>query len=157
MTNERTPLLNLPVWQRVRRVARNSLALSILGIPLYLAAIFGGRFQRSHGSVSDMWLLAVCYPLGLSLSSVVGALFGRWWTNRWTAAIAIGVSMVPLFGLISLAEGHSGPTAPYRIDWSMTFGLSTIFAVLVAIFYSEGVRRFDAAQERSRTRHGAAV
>jgi hypothetical protein len=142
------PFLDLPLGQRIRRIARNGLAGSLIGIPLYLAAAFGGRFQDSRGSVVDAWLLAALYPLGLFLSFIIGALFGRWWKSRWTASIAAGVSTIPLFGLLSVAFSHSGPTAPYRILWPLTLWCCGLSASVTPLCYNYWRRRMDEIQQR---------
>ena len=157
MTQDGVSFRDLPMLQRMRRFARVSLVFSVFGLPLYFFAFSGGRFQIDHGSVTDMWLLAVLYPVGLFLSGIVGALFSGWWSNRRMAALAAGISVLPLFGLISVAAEHSGPTAPYRVVWRLTIACSALTAVIVATMYTDLVRRFEAARERTRQRRAPAA
>lgn len=151
------PLRDLPVLQRIRRVALGSLVFSLFGTPLYLSAISGGRFQSDHGSATDMWLLAILYPVGVFLSGIVAVLFGGWWSRRLTAGLATGVSALPFYVLISLAVGHSGPTAPYRLDWSLVLGCAGTLAVTVIVFYQYLVRRMELAKQRVRRRRESAA
>ena len=143
-----------PLWRRLAFGLRAGTVLGALLGALVMITSLGGRYHHTRGgSEYDAWAMAVVWTIGCGLSLAVAGVCGPMWRDRWSAALATALSLIPLSALVSVAFDPHGPH-PYQVDWEEAALMPFIFAVVTPIYYGEAVRRMReiAAKRKARER-----